>query len=254
MSLHLRGGLAALACVAVMPRAASADAPAPAPSPRFIDRAAASRGIAYVMLGASHRGDPVLAVEAAFGALAAVGFGFDDRLMVGATGRDAAVERHQVAWFRVRAEAQEWFRHQPALDLTLERFGDGKRVEAAELRVAASDGWSLGAAGRLEATLGLGLWDLDGAAGRLSTRPLVDRVRPFGALAWSPPSYPRTSFLLEGSFGPSVIDGRPRVDWRLGWGARYRAFSWGAIDLVVRNREDAGLAGSTAMVRVSAQL
>jgi hypothetical protein len=43
----------------------------------------------------------------------------------------------------------------------------------------------------------------------------------------------------------------PTTEWLAGWGVRYEALSWGAIELDVRHREGEGLAGSTALVRVT---
>jgi hypothetical protein len=223
-------------------------------APRLIDRAAAPLLPAYFVAGVSHRGEAVFAGELRLGALAAVGLGYDDRLLVGATARPASSAGHALMWFRVGLEADRWFRGQPATDLTLERFGGGPRAAAAELRVTATDRWSSPLAGAFSASLGLGLWELADASGAPSRLPLRSRLRPFAGAAWSPSTYPRTSLLLEGSFGPSLLAGGPRLDWRLGWGARYRAFSWGLIDLVVRNRQDGGLAGSTVMVRVTAEV
>lgn len=242
----------ALLLLAAAPRPAVADELEPAaPAPRIIDRATAALGDGYLIAGSSHRGEPLLVGEVALGPLAAVGGGIDDRLLVGADADAAAPGRAAVMWFRLVARPDAWFAGQPALSLTFERSAREQPERAAEVSAAATKRWVFRRAGALQVTAGLGLWEVRGPTQRLSQRPLSERLRPFTGLAWTPPAYPRTSFLLEGSYGPAVLDGNPRLDWRMGWGARYRAGSWSAIDLVVRNRQDAGLGGSTVMVRLS---
>lgn len=209
---------------------------------------------AYAIAGISHRGDALVAVELQLGGVAAVGAGFDDRLLVGDTAEDAEVQGRRTTWFRLGVAAGRWFAQQPALDLAFQRSDGEGEVHSAELRLGATRSWRWQRFGSLDLTAGLGLWEVAGDGPRLSDGPLGERLRPYGGAAWTPPSYPRTSLLLEGSYGPSRIGGAPRLDWRLGWGARYQVFSWSSIDLVVRNRQDAGLPGSTVMVRLAAQL
>lgn len=247
---HLVAALGALVALGAPGLARAEEEVFAQPAPRLIDRATANLGASYLLGGVNHRGEPLLVAEVPLGPLAAVGGGYEDRLLTGATAGEATSKRDGVMWFRVGAAAGSWFPHQPALSLAFERsMSDDER--AAEVRGTASDRWVSRRAGALQATVGLGVWEIAGAEGRLSQRPLPERIRPFGGVAWTPPAYPRTSLLLEGSYGPSVLDGLPRLDWRLGWGARYRAGSWSTIDLVVRNRQEAGLAGSTVMVRLS---
>lgn len=236
-------------------------------APRLIDVVTAHKPFAHAALGISHRGDVLASLELTLGEIAAAGIGYDDRLLVGATADDAEVQGRVSTWFRMNVPAGHWWRWQPALDLTFQRTEaradkdsdedsdtPEDQAQAAELRAAATKTWRSSAFGVIDLTAGLGLWEIAGAGVRLSDEALGARVRPFGGVAWTPPSYPRTSLLLEGSFGPTVLDGQPRLDWRLGWGARYQVFRWSTIDLVVRNREDAGLAGSTVMVRLTAAL
>jgi hypothetical protein len=225
-----------------------------ASAPRLVDRQSAQLHGAYLMAGINHHGDWALDSELRLGDIAAVGIGNDDRLLVGATAKDATIVTRPIMRFRLGIDAHRWGRYQPALDLTFERTYGKEGVGVAELRTSATERWQSDAAGTLEATFGVGLWDLGGgASARLSRGAASARIRPFLGLVWTPPSYPRTRLLLEGSFGPSLVAEQPRLDWRLGWGARYQVFDWIAIDLVVRNRQDAGLAGSTVMVRGSAQ-
>jgi hypothetical protein len=79
-------------------------------------------------------------------------------------------------------------------------------------------------------------------------------LRPLAAIAWTPPPYPRTSLLLDGTWMPEVDDAGPRLRWVLGWGVRYQALRWGAIDLVVRQREDQALGDATVLVRLTGAL
>ena len=53
---------------------------------------------------------------------------------------------------------------------------------------------------------------------------------------------------------PEVKDAGPRLHWVLGWGVRYQALRWGAIDLVVRQREDQALGDATVLVRLTGAL
>lgn len=258
--------LLALTALAANARRAEADELLDRPTaPRLVDLETAQKPFAHAMAGISHRGDVVATMELSLGGIAGVGFGYDDRLFAGDDGNDAEVRARRTAWFRMNAEAGRWFALQPALDLTFQRTlsndeGDDDEgstdddPQAAELRATATQSWRSSRFGVLDVSGGVGLWEVARGQERLSDGALASRLRPFAGVAWTPPSYPRTSLLLEGTFGPSVIGGEPRLDWRLGWGARYQVFSWSTIDLVVRNRQDAGLAGSTVMVRVSAQL
>jgi hypothetical protein len=228
-------------------------------APRLVDLTTAQMPFAHAMTGISHRGEPVATMELSLGGIAALGAGYEDRLLAGDDGKDAEVRGRRTVWFRMNAAAGRWFAQQPALDLTFQRTlsdddDDKEDVQAAEIRATATQSWRSSRFGVLDLSCGVGLWEVARGEERLSQRPFSSRIRPFAGLAWTPPSYPRTSLLIEGTFGPSVIAGQPRLDWRLGWGARYQVFSWSTIDLVVRNRQDAGLAGSTVMVRLAAQL
>jgi hypothetical protein len=60
--------------------------------------------------------------------------------------------------------------------------------------------------------------------------------------------------LLDVAWLPEVEDAGPRLRWTLGWGVRYQALRWGAIDLLVRQREDQALGDAVVMVRVSGAL
>ena len=88
----------------------------------------------------------------------------------------------------------------------------------------------------------------------LNREPLSARARPFTALAWNPPIYPRTTLLAEVSFAPVVERDRIELRWLGGWGVRYQALSWGSIELAMRHREGDSLSDSTVMVRVNGAL
>ncbi len=79
-------------------------------------------------------------------------------------------------------------------------------------------------------------------------------LRPLAAIAWTPPPYPRTTMMLDVAWVPELAARAPDLSWILGWGVRYQALPWGAIDLVVRQREDAALGDATVLVRVSGVL
>jgi hypothetical protein len=250
-----RVGLTAVLATLVAGSVARAEPTSATPlaAPRLVDRPSAQLHGAYVTAGVNHHGDWMIDSELRLGDIAAVGLGNDDRLVVGANAKDATVQTRPIMRFRLGMDAHRWGRYQPALDLTFERTYGKEGIGVAELRTSATERWESSAAGGLEATAGVGLWDLGGASARLSRRAASARIRPYVGLAWTPPSYPRTRLLLEGSFGPSLLAEQPRLDWRLGWGARYQVFDGSSIDLVVRNRQGTGLAGSTVMVRLSAQ-
>ena len=60
--------------------------------------------------------------------------------------------------------------------------------------------------------------------------------------------------LADIAWQPELTPSGDRPAWIIGWGVRYQALAWGAIELDVRHREGEGLAGSTVMVRVDGVL
>jgi hypothetical protein len=82
------------------------------------------------------------------------------------------------------------------------------------------------------------------------------KLRATGGFEYTPPQYPRTVLMADLSYVPllrdtATPDDKPLVlEWVAGWGVRYQAFEWGAIELAVRHRENEGLGDSTVMVRV----
>lgn len=129
--------------------------------------------------------------------------------------------------------------------------GRDARLDAAQLHLVAGlriAGFELHAGAELH----------DARHGDAPLRPSGDAwhtaVRPLAAIAWTPPPYPRTSLLLDVAYLPEVKDAGPRLRWTLGWGVRYQALRWGAIDLLVRQREDQALGDAAVMVRLSGAL
>lgn len=111
--------------------------------------------------------------------------------------------------------------------------------------------------GPVDLHLGGDVWDAAVGAARLHARPRRDRLRPFAAVEWRPPIYPRTTVLLDLAWAPAfAADDDLAADdvalrWVGGWGIRYQALSWGAVELGVRLREGEGLGESTVLVRLS---
>lgn len=76
-------------------------------------------------------------------------------------------------------------------------------------------------------------------------------VRPFGAFEWTPSIYPRSSLMADLMYLPRLEPDRIEQEWVAGVGVRYQALAWGAVELGVRHRQDAGLADLTVMIRVN---
>jgi hypothetical protein len=57
--------------------------------------------------------------------------------------------------------------------------------------------------------------------------------------------------VYEPLFARSADATSVKPEWMAGWGVRYQAFDWGAIELAVRHRENEGLGDSTVMVRLN---
>ncbi len=94
---------------------------------------------------------------------------------------------------------------------------------------------------------------LDGGFGDRGAGERLDaQVRPIAGLEWTPSIYPRTSMLADVAWVPRLAPGALGLEWVAGWGVRYQALAWGSIELLIRHREDEGLADSTVLVRVHA--
>jgi hypothetical protein len=268
------------------PDVSPAPTPPPAPpAPRLIDvpsGAIQPRGGAFAAAGGSHRGDAYATAVVGLGGIAEVGIGLDDRISGGSPATELTLP---VASFRVGVAADRLFRGQPDVALGFVRnIGDRAfagfdvgadpgpvaggaaepapdHLDVAELHLAATRRLAGPTIGNLALTAGAALWDAAAtpeAAGapdapvRLGARGLGAALRPFAGLAWNPGIYPRTTLLVDAGFAPVVTADDPRLAWRLAWGVRYQALSWGSIELAVRHRADEGLRGSTVLVRLAA--
>jgi hypothetical protein len=146
------------------------------------------------------------------------------------------------AAFRLGARQDAWFPGQPAVALGVRATfaGDAKVGEA---YLVASR--TLGPV-RLH-----GGADLIDAATRLDAPSLGATLRPLAGLEWTPAQYPRTTLLADLAWVPRLAPtGAPTLEWIAGWGVRYDALGWGAIELLIRNRQAEGVADLTAMVRL----
>jgi hypothetical protein len=159
--------------------------------------------------------------------------------------------------FRMGVRQDTWFRGMPALALgTRVSFlasGPFDGLKVVDLYAVASR--VLFAKTRTPLRLHAGLQIIDAGfeteAGRVDIRP---RFRPTAGLEWTPPQYPRTSLMGDLAYVPLIAsEPTPRVnlEWVAGWGVRYQAFDWGAIELAVRHREDEGIGDSTVFVRLT---
>lgn len=260
--MHLRASLVVLAALATT---ASAE-PVPAPTAPRVVHAPTSwlqpAGQLHVQLAASHRLTPSTAAVLGLG-VAELEVELADRFILCSGCGETRDERNLFAGtaaFRMglaTARGRSWrtgvvlgFRRSFA-SRALPAGGRAAPLEAAQLHVVAG----LHVAG-FELHAGAELFDaLHGAAPlRPPGTAWHASVRPLAAVAWTPPPYPRTSLLLDAAWLPEVKDAGPRLRWTLGWGVRYQALDWGAIDLIVRQREDQALGDAVVMVRLTGAL
>jgi len=205
-------------------------------------------GTVFGTAGLDHRGDASIDVGYGLGELASVELDSDDDVRTCAmppctTDHRAQPIRQQRAAFRIGAREDAWFIGQPALVLGVrESFGSGPRV--GEAYVVASR--ELGPYVRVHAGA-LAIDARDRAAG---AKALGFTVRPTAALELTPPQYPKTTLLGDLSWEPRLEPAAPQPEWIAGWGVRYQALRWGAIELAVRHRETEGVAASTVLVRL----
>ncbi|HUQ03263.1 MAG TPA: hypothetical protein VM261_12260 [Kofleriaceae bacterium] len=223
------------------------------------------QGQLHVTLGASHRLAPSGTVAFGLGDVAELDVELTDRVVAcpgcGEEQRDSENLFAASALFKMGAAtsaARDWrlgaalgFRKTFATR-TVTAGGRDAELEAAQLYVVSGLEWR-GVAGVVDVSGGIELFDA--RHGDVRIAHTVERtVRPVAGLAWTPPPYPRTTMVVDVSWSPEVKDGPPRLGWVVGWGVRYQALGWGAIELVVRQREDETLGDSTVMVRVTGAL
>lgn len=252
-------GTAATAEPATVPRAPTAPRVVHAPT-AWLQPA----GQLHVGLGTSHRLAPSVSAAFGLGDVAELDVDVSDRLIECA---GCGEERDQTNLFAATAlfkmgaatsAARDW-RLGTALGFrkvfatrTVTAGGRDAELEAAQLYLVGGGRWR-GAAGVLELHAGAELFDARHGDARIE-HTLARTVRPTAGLMWTPPPYPRTTMVVDVSWAPEVKDGPPRLAWLVGWGVRYQALRWGAIELVVRQREDEALGDSTVMVRVAGAL
>lgn len=257
--LIVLAGTAATAEPATVPRAPT--------SPRVVQAPTAwlqpARQL-HVGLGTSHRLAPSASVAFGVGDVAELDIEMSDRL-IACPG--CGEERDETNLFAATAlfkmgvatsAAREWrlgaalgFRKTIATRSVLAGGRDAE-LAAAQLYLVGGARW-YGPAGGIEVHAGAELFDAAHGDARIA-HAIARTVRPVGGLAWTPPPYPRTAMVVDVSWTPEVKDGPPRLAWMVGWGVRYQALPWGAIELVVRQREDEALGDSTVMVRVAGAL
>lgn len=242
--------------------------PVPAPTASRIVHAPTAwmqpQGQLYVQLGASHRPTPAGSATFGLGDVAELELELADRF-IACPGCGETRDEHNLflgtAAFRTGIAtdpaARPWrtgvvlgFRRSFA-GRALTAGGRDARLEAAQLHLVAG----LRIAG-FELHAGAELHDArhGDAPLRAPGEPWTSSVRPLAGIAWIPPPYPRTSLLLDVAYLPEVKDAGPRLRWTIGWGVRYQALRWGAIDLLVRQREDQALGDAAVMVRLTGAL
>jgi hypothetical protein len=201
------------------------------------------------------RDDGAVIVGYGLGGLAALELGADTEIRTCTRCSEPANGRWLPrAAFRLGAPEDAWFRGMPALALGLETtfaapgFGAFQRPRVTEAYVVASR--DLGVV-RLHA----GAVAVAAAFGELELAPVL---RPIAGLELRPPTWPRSSFLvdvawstrLEAEAEPSDRRG-PRLEMMIGGGARYQFFRWASIDLGVRFPREEGLANGKVLVRLN---
>ena len=240
-----------------------ATVPRPPTSPRVVHAPTAwlqPAGQLHVGLGASHRLAPSVSAAFGLGDVAELDVELTDRLIAcpGCGEQREAVNLFAAtALFKMgvaTSAARQWrlgaalgFRRTIATRRVIAGGRDAE-LAAAQLYLVVGARWH-----GVEVHGGAELFDARHGDARIS-HDLARSVRPVAGLAWTPPPYPRTTMVVDLSWAPEVKDGPPKLGWMVGWGVRYQALRWGAIELVVRQREDEALGDSTVMVRVTGAL
>ncbi len=153
------------------------------------------------------------------------------------------------ASFRLGARQDAWFRGMPALVLgvktTFASSGGFRDARVTDAYVVASR-----ELGPVRVHAGVTVIDAGFADVKLGLK-----ARPIAGLEWTPGQYPKTSLMgdlaWQARFESETSGDRVAIEWVAGWGVSYQAFSWGAIQLAVRHRQDEGLGDSTVMLRVN---
>lgn len=185
------------------------------------------------------------------GGLAAIEVGGDtDVRSCGGSCDDPSPRWLARASFRLGARQDAWFRGMPALVLGVRNTipVDDARVTDAYV-VASREVTAEGHVFRFHA----GASATAAVVNDLELRPTV---RPLGGFEWTTPQYPRSTLLVDIAWLARLDARGPDVEWVAGWGVRYQAFRWGAIELAVRHRQSPqggpeSVSQSKVMVRVS---
>jgi hypothetical protein len=204
-----------------------------------------------------HRFDGSVVVGVGLGGIAALDLGTDTDVR-GCTTCDGDATPLYLgrATFRMGARQDALFRGMPAVLVgartTFATSGSGfGRVRVSEAYAVASRMLAHDRLGKLR--LHAGVLAIDASMNDDSLGPTL---RPAGGFEYTPPQYPQTTLMGDLSYVPLLRDtatpgGDPvALEWIAGWGVRYQAFEWGAIELALRHREGEGLGDSTVMVRV----
>jgi hypothetical protein len=189
--------------------------------------------------GLDHRGAGSIMLAYGFGGIASLEVGADSDLRECAPCTATLVPH---AAFRIGARQDTWFAGQPALVLGVQT-GFGASRASSVYAVASRE------LGIVRVHAGAAAADA-----RVGDHRLGARVRPLAAIELTPPAYPKTTLLGDIAWVPRFDASAPVIEWVAGWGVRYQALRWGAIELDVRHREGEGLGGSTVMVRVTGVL
>lgn len=205
-----------------------------------------------------HRFDGSAVVGLGIGGIAAIDLGTDTDVRGCKTCEDDASPLYLGrATFRMGTHQNALFRGMPALLVGVRTtFTSSKTDGFGRVRVTEAYGVvsrTLGHRDVGELRLHAGVVAIDAAMGN---DELGAKVRATGGFEFTPVQYPRTVLMADLAYVPLLRDtptpdDKPIVlEWVAGWGVRYQAFAWGAIELAVRHRENEGLGDSTVMVRV----
>jgi hypothetical protein len=243
----VRTALAIPVVVAVLCTAAAADpAPPPAELPHVVTAPTAwlpAAGTVIGMAGLDHTGEPLVDVAYGMGGLAALDVGVDTDVEAtagsGAPTSEVALGR---AGFRMGLQ-QELDGLGALAELVGARVtfaGSGRRV---------TDVYAVASArlGAVRVHLGADVMDAKASSG---ATPLGTTLRPTLGVEVTPPIYPRTTLLVDLAWLPKFDGATTEVQYVAGFGVRYQALKWGAIELDVRTREGEGLGDTKVMVRV----
>lgn len=158
------------------------------------------------------------------------------------------------ATFRMGARQNAWFKGMPALlvgtRVSFAASGNFDNLRAVDAYAMASRTFTKYV--RVHAGVSVHAARYDEPDRGIELEPAL---RPNFGIEVTPPQYSRTSVMGDFTYLPLLVrtdtESSARLEWVAGWGVRYQAFDWGAIELAVRHREGEGLGDSTVFVRVN---